>query len=174
MIDIKQGATFQGGSAYLGVPFMAIGLLMTIYGALHDLVFVLLALPIFAMGLIIFMVRRGRLIDTAAKRFKPYRDLVLLRIGPWIPLEGIASVRVKRERETYSHNPNGAGIMQNRTAFWCFNVTLHGNGPVKMLFLKEFHEPGAALALGEQLAKALGIPLEDGTAAPRPSSRSRR
>ncbi len=172
MIDIPQGATFQGRSGYLGVPFMAVGFIAAIYAALHNWAALLFAAPVFAVGLVIFMVRKGTLIDPAGKRFKPYRDFFLFRSGPWIPLDGISSVRVKRERETYAND--AYGMMENRTAFWCFNVTLHGSGLVKVLFLKEYYEAGPALALGRQLSGALELPLEDATAAPRVTSRPRR
>ena len=173
MIDIKQGATFQGWTSYLGVPFMIVGITAGIFAVLNNWLVLLLAVPLFAIGLVIFMVRKGTLIDPAGKRFKPYRDLVILKIGPWLPLDGISAVRVKRERETYAHDPAGAGIMQNRTSFWCFNITLHGSGLVKLLFLKEFYEAKPALELGQRLAEALGLDLEDATQAPagRPSSR---
>lgn len=173
MIDIPQGATFKSRSVYLGMLFMATSFIMTIYAALNHWTAVLPAIPFFAVGLVIFMDRRGTSIDPATRRFRPYRDLVLFRIGPWIPLDGISAVRVERERESYSHNPNHANIMYNRTNFWCFNVTLHGEGLVRTLFLKEYYEAGPALALGQQVAGALSIPLEDATVIP-PSSYGRR
>lgn len=172
MIDIPQGATFQGRSAYLGVPFMAGGFIGGIYALMHEPLVLIPAALTFTAGLVIFMVRKGTLIDPARKRFKPYRDLILFRIGPWIPLNDLTQVRVKRERETYANT--AYGLMRNRTAFWCFNVTLHGEGLIKVHFLKEYYEPGPALALGREVAGALGIPLEDETAAPRPGPRSRR
>ncbi len=174
MIDIKQGATFQGGASYAGVPFMAVGLIMGIGAALHNWPWLLLALPLFAIGLIIFMVRKATLIDPASNRFQPYQDFLLFKAGPWIALESISSVRVKRERETYSHDPAGAGIMRNRTSFWCFNVTLHGSGLVNVVFLKEFYEAKPALALGKQLAETLRITLEDVTQARPDRSHGRR
>ena len=112
MIDIEQGATFQGRSSYLGVPFMALGFLTGTGAALNNWIWLLLALPLFAIGLVIFMVRKGTVIDPIAKRFQPYQDFLLFKAGPWIPVDGISTVRVKRERETYSHDPNGAGIIE--------------------------------------------------------------
>ncbi len=173
MIDIKQGATFQGRISYLGVPFMAVGFVLLIGAALHNGVLLLPAIPLFAIGLVIFMVRKGTLIDPATRRFQPYQDFILFKMGPWIPMDGTIALRVKRERESYSHNPGGMGIMMNRTSFWCFNVTLHGNGLVKTHFLKEYYEAGPALELGKRVAQALNIALEDATAAA-PLSSSRR
>lgn len=174
MIDIKQGATFQGRTSYIGVPFMAIGFALLIGAALHDPIWMIPAIPLFAIGLVIFMVRKGTLIDPATKRFQPYQDFILFKMGPWIPMDGIFALRVKRERESYSHNPGGMGIMMNRTSFWCFNVTLHGTGLVKTHFLKEFYEAGPALEMGKRVAQALNIALEDASAAPPPSTSRRR
>ncbi len=174
MIDVKQGATFEGWTSYLGIPFMAFGLIFFIAGALEEWWLALPSIPLFLVGLVIFMVRKGTLIDPVGRRFKPYRDFVLFRLGPWVPMRGLDHVRVKRTRESYTHDPAGAGIMYNRASFWVFKVTIHASEVIPVLFIKEFYEPTPALTLGQQIAQALDVPMIDETAMPRPGRETRR
>jgi hypothetical protein len=174
MIDVKQGATFEGWTSYLGLPFMLIGLVLVVAAVIEAWWLTIPALLVFLFGLVIFMVRKGTLIDPVGQRFKPYRDFVLFRLGPWVPMRGLQHVRVKRTRESYTHDPARAGIMYNRTSFWVFNVTIHATEVIPELFVKEFYERDPALTLGHQIAQALDLPLIDETALPRPGRETRR
>lgn len=160
--------TFSGKSPFLGFLVLVAGIALLVLSIKEgEILALLLALAFCFFGVVIFMKIRGTLIDPGGKRCRVYQDLVLFKVGAWVDIKGNRNVTVTYHRERGRPNELG-GVAHIHTYF----VDLLGDGP--SIRLKEVDSRKEALALGDRIAQALGIPLEDRTALPGPRPDRRR
>src|SRR5690349_10433785 len=111
MIDVKQGATFEGGEGFAGLAAMIVGIFLTVYGFMHEFVAAVIGMFMVFIGLLLFMNIRGTQIDPAQQRIRPYQNLLGSRVGDWIPLPKPTSIRVTRYIGTY---PSAGPVITGR------------------------------------------------------------
>ncbi|MBL8002622.1 MAG: hypothetical protein JNL05_11745 [Flavobacteriales bacterium] len=155
MIDVKDGMTFSGKGPFLGFALVVIGILVLVFAIKEGWILGLLLAPLVTFfGIVVFLSIRGTLIDPIGKRCRAYQDLLLFKLGAWVDIHTIRNVTVTHYRERGVPNELG-GVAHINTYF----VDLRGEG--HSIRLKEVESRNEAIKIGERLAKALGIPLED-------------
>lgn len=161
-MNIKQGMTFNGWSPYVGVVLLFMAIILLVGALLEDMMLLIPALSLGFFGVVIFMNLRGTVIDAHGKRCRLYRDLVLFKIGHWIPLTHFDRVTVTRYRERYSHS---IGEYMGRTSnVKTFFVALRGERID--IHLKEVDSRSEAVELGRKVASLLSFRLDDRSAPP--------
>jgi hypothetical protein len=121
-------------------------------------------------GAVIFMDLRGTYIDTKNDRCRMYRDLILFKIGHWVPLSHFDRVTVTRYRERFSHSiGTELGTTAHvRTYFVSLRSERIG------ILLKEFDTRKEAVRWGQMVANFVNRPLDDLSAPPPPRPDRRR
>jgi hypothetical protein len=164
MMDIKEGATIEGSSPYIGLGLITLGLVFSAYsfstGAIAQ---ACAALVIVFAGVVVFLNIQGTMIDPVGRRLRPYRSYLLFRTGAWTDLGRYDRVTVTHLRESYSHL--GTFITGTEPKIRTYFVLLRGRAREHRL--KEVGSAKEALALAQTVATALGWRIED--LIPRPS-----
>jgi hypothetical protein len=169
VIDIKEGVTFSGKSPFLGFFMFVAGAILLVFASIEEKIFAFFfAAPLLFFGVVVFMKIRGTLIDPRTKRCRVYQDFLLFKAGAWMDIGPYDTVAVIYYRERGRPNQLG-GVAHINTYF----VDLLGQGRPD-LRLKELDDRKKALALGQQLAAALAIGLDDRSTLPPPLRDRRR
>ena len=91
IIYFPEGATFHGTISWTGIGLALLGAAFVISGT--AIAFGIMMIP---FGIVLFLNKKGVAIDLKNERVRPYLDLILLKVGLWIPLSHFDRVELFR------------------------------------------------------------------------------
>lgn len=88
----------------LPVNFVALGALLIVIGIWRIAVLDWIGILIFVIGLVLFFIKSGVIIDTESKRLKKYIGFFGIMKGEWENMDSLKHLRIIKSKETQTMN----------------------------------------------------------------------
>lgn len=157
-ININGSITFEGWTSYLGFFMFFFGISFALYYGENTLLLILF-LFIVLFGFVLFISKKGILIDLKNKRFKAYVHCLLFKIGKWESSETIDRIILEyiygSTKNSYTPIPFANGT---KTEIFSISFKLISG---EKIFIKEFSNYEKAKTFLDKYSELLQMEKKD-------------